>query len=151
MFVLCHHDFCALSRVSCEDTAMTLLLKYAEWNGDFTSIDKSILSNCELWRCSSQWAICTHGEAKNEQLNVGAVPPHIQLSDSTGNECTMLSSIWPFCWFFKFNSKAHHFSFLLVKNYLSMKYSFLVTRIQRNIGVFKFKSVYGTAHANFMA
>ena len=39
------------------DTAMMLLLKYTEWNGDFTSIDKSILSNFELWRCSSQWVI----------------------------------------------------------------------------------------------
>ena len=56
MFVLWYHDFCALSRVSFEDTGVTLLLKYAEWNGDFTSIDKSILSNFELWRCSSQWA-----------------------------------------------------------------------------------------------
>ena len=48
MFVLCHHDFCALSRVSFVDTTMTLLLKYAECNGDFTSIDKSVLSNFEL-------------------------------------------------------------------------------------------------------
>ena len=30
MFVLCDHDFCALSRVSFEDTALTLLLKYSE-------------------------------------------------------------------------------------------------------------------------
>ena len=30
MFVLWYHDFCALSRVSFEDTALMLLLKYAE-------------------------------------------------------------------------------------------------------------------------
>ena len=50
MFVLCHYHFCALSRVSFEDTFITLWLKYAEWNGDFASIDKWILSNFEVWR-----------------------------------------------------------------------------------------------------
>ena len=74
MFVLCHYDFCALSRVSFEDTAITLLLKY-----DFTSIDKSILSNLELWRCSSQWALCSLCMMHACQSTVWALPPSAHL------------------------------------------------------------------------
>ena len=54
--------YCVIMTFAKIATAMTLLLIYAEWNGDFTSIDKSILSKIwvvNLWRCSSQWAICS--------------------------------------------------------------------------------------------